>query len=122
LAVASLGNKGFQNFSFMIDGMPQVMCFSIDLHKYLVQVPSPVGMILGRMKSFLPYFTCEQRTEPVPPITHSLMANIDAPFMKKVFKVLSDECDTVSTERRCPYKFLHYAAASCRHSARATLR
>ena len=53
--VAALGNKGFQNFSFMINGPPQVMCFSIYLHENFVQMPSPVGVITGRrMKSFLP--------------------------------------------------------------------
>ena len=52
-AVASLGNKGFQHFSFVVDGTPQVMCFAIDFDKNFIQMPSPVGMIPGRMKSFL---------------------------------------------------------------------
>ena len=55
LAVASPGNKGFQNLALVIDGPPQVMSFSIYLHENFVQMPSPVGVITGRrMKSFLP--------------------------------------------------------------------
>nr|WP_288900255.1 hypothetical protein [uncultured Sneathiella sp.] len=88
LAVAALGNKGFQHFALVVDGTPQVMSFSIYLHENFVQMPSPFGVITGRrMKSFLPYFTCEQRTEPVPTIAHSLVANVDAALIKKVFNI-----------------------------------
>src|SRR5690606_9784831 len=54
LSVAAPGNKRFQNFSFMIDSAPQIICCTIDLYEDLIEMPSPVGMIPGRVKSFLP--------------------------------------------------------------------
>lgn len=88
LAVAAPRNIGFQYFTLMIDGSPPVMCLVIGLHKYFVQVPSPVGVIPGRrMKSFLSDLARKQGAKSIPPIADCFMANIDASFMKKVFDI-----------------------------------
>ncbi len=88
LAVASLGNKGFQNLTLVVNGTPQVICLAIDLHKYFVQVPSPVGVIPGRrMKSFLTDLARKQGTKSIPPIADCFMADINAAFMKKIFDI-----------------------------------
>jgi len=63
------------------------MSFAINLHKDLIEMPAPVGVILRPMDPLLTYFTCEYWTKSVPPIAHRLMANIDASFMKKVFDI-----------------------------------
>ena len=82
LAIAALGNIGFQHFALVVDGTPQIVCFTIDLHKDLIKMPSPVGIILRSIDPFLTDFTCEQWTEPVPPIADCFMADIDVSFMK----------------------------------------
>jgi len=43
--VASLCNKAFKNFAFVINGAPQVKAFSIYFHKDFIQVPLPVRVV-----------------------------------------------------------------------------
>jgi len=85
--VPGLGGVSFQNFTFMIDGTPQVMCFAIDLHEHLIHMPSPVGIVRGRVCSFLPDLTSEHGAKPVPPIADRFMAYVDAAFMQQVFDI-----------------------------------
>jgi hypothetical protein len=71
----------------VVYGAPQIMSFSIYFHKHFVQVPSPIGMIAGGMKSLLPDLAREQWTKSLPLIAHGFMTNVDAAFMEKIFDV-----------------------------------
>jgi hypothetical protein len=37
-----LGDKEFKEFDFVINGPPKEVRFAIDLHEYLVRMPSPI--------------------------------------------------------------------------------
>jgi len=62
--------------------MLQVICSSIDLHKYFVLVPFPVGMTVRRINMLLPDLVRKQGTKSVPPIAIGFMTNVDTAFMK----------------------------------------
>ena len=40
LAISPLCNEGLKNFSFMINGSPQIMSFAIDPYENLIQMPA----------------------------------------------------------------------------------
>ena len=40
-----------------------------------------------RTHTLAAHFACEHRTEPVPPVAHSLMTDVDAALRKQVFDV-----------------------------------
>ncbi len=43
LAVSSLGNKGIQHFTFVVDGASHVVDLAVDFDENLVEMPLPVG-------------------------------------------------------------------------------
>ena len=45
LLVPGLGDVALQDFSFMIDGSPQVVLDAIDLHEDLIEVPLPLSVL-----------------------------------------------------------------------------
>jgi len=65
----------------MIYGKPEVMRLTIDPHKNLVKMPSPLR-IRAMMNAPLPDFRDEHRTEPIPLEPHCLVADIDATLRK----------------------------------------
>jgi len=67
----------------MINGTPQKMCFSIDLHEDFIEVPSPAGVIWRWVVSFLTDFTSKHGAKPVPPIANCFVADIDAAFVEQ---------------------------------------
>jgi len=77
LAIAAFGHERFQEFTLVVKGAPQAMNFSVDLHKYFVPVPSPVGIILRRVKSPLPDLTGKHWAKFIPPIANRFMTDID---------------------------------------------
>lgn len=60
--------------------------FAIDPDKDLVDMPPPQGIGVLSYPAFSD-FRCEQRAEPVPPITNCFVTDIDAPFEEEVFDV-----------------------------------
>jgi hypothetical protein len=75
--VTGLGDEGFQHFAFVIHRPPQVVELAIDLHVDLVQVPAPLSD-LAHLRAALPAdLRGEHRTEPVPPVAHRLVAEVD---------------------------------------------
>ncbi len=42
LAIPTLCGKDFEHLAFVIDGPPEVMCFTVDPHEHLVQMPAPL--------------------------------------------------------------------------------
>ncbi len=79
VAIAAFRNIDFQELALMINSSPQIVCFTIDLYEDLVKMPSPVGMILGRLKSFLPDLAHEHWAKFIIPITDCFMKDINAP-------------------------------------------
>ena len=59
------------------------MCLAVNLHEHLVQVPTLVR-IVWMFKATFPDLSRKHRTEPVPPETHRLVANIDAALEQDV--------------------------------------
>ena len=58
----------------MINGAPEVMTLTVDLYKYLVQVPLPVRVGAKLLNPPLADFGCEQRAKPISPKPHCLVA------------------------------------------------
>ena len=68
------------------DSPPKTVSFVIDLHENLVTAPAPVQICMI-MDPTVPYLTSKHRAETVPPESYRLMADVDAPLMKKVFNI-----------------------------------
>ncbi|OIQ71714.1 hypothetical protein GALL_466670 [mine drainage metagenome] len=62
------------------------MLFSIDLHEYFVEVPSPAARSHPRNPTFSD-FRGEQRTEAVPPKPNRFVADLNAALMQQVLNV-----------------------------------
>ena len=73
-----------KNVSFVVNGPPEVVGFTVDPDEYFVQVPAPVGKRQIMNASF-PNFRCNHRTKPIPPGTHPLIDDVDTAFVEKVF-------------------------------------
>ena len=73
----------FKHLAFVIHGAPQIVHLSVDPHEYLVQVPSPLRK-QPMMNPPLPDLCREHRTEPVPPETHRLVADVDATLEQEI--------------------------------------
>ena len=84
LAIPALRGENLEHFAFVIDGAPQIVRLAIDPDENLVEVPSPPG-IRSTMNASSPYLRSEHRTKPVPPVSNSLVANIDTAFEQQVF-------------------------------------
>ncbi|MEP7043506.1 MAG: hypothetical protein ABI843_10620 [Dokdonella sp.] len=69
----------------MIDGTSEVSQFAIDLHEHLVKMPSRLRHSESSADSFLLDFAGEQRPEPVPPLAHCLVTDVDPAFVQKIF-------------------------------------
>ena len=70
----------------MIDGSPRVMSLTVDFHEHLVQMPPPPA---GFHSGSTPFSDLrgKHRTEPMPPISHRFMTDIDAAFVEKIFHI-----------------------------------
>ena len=81
--ITRLGNKAFQNYALMIDSAPKMVPLAVDLHKHLVEVPAPTAE-LQPPDAAPPDLGCEHRAEPIPPVAHRFMADIDAAFVQQI--------------------------------------
>jgi hypothetical protein len=70
----------------MIDCAPQVMSFTIYLHKDFIEVPFPITGLHAPCPALLD-LACELRTKSMPPIPNGFIAHIDTSFMQKVFYI-----------------------------------
>jgi hypothetical protein len=82
-ATPSCGHKNFKYFALVIDGTPEVVRLAINSDKYFVQVPALVRarMMMNSMPADL---GGKQRTDPVPPEPHRLVADIDTALKQQV--------------------------------------
>ncbi len=78
----------------MIDGSPEIVGLSVDLHEHLVQVPLPLGDMTHVAGAADADLAGEHRPEPINPQPHALMADIDPALMEKVFDIPKRERKT----------------------------
>jgi hypothetical protein len=88
LAIPPFRGKNFKHLAFVVDSTPQIMRLAIYLHEYLVQVPAPVR-IPTVMNAPFPDLRGIHRSEPVPPETHRLTADVDATFEQQVGNLMN---------------------------------
>ena len=83
VAVSALGYITFKHLTFVINGPPEVMRLSVDLHEDFVQVPLPVGMCAEILDTVLADLRGEKRAEPIPPEADGFVADINATSLQQ---------------------------------------
>lgn len=88
-AIPRLDDKAFKPLPLVIDGPLEVMRHVVDLHKHLVEVPVPVPVLstAHSIHPFAPEFNHGHRIEPVQPVAHRFVADLDPALMQQVFDV-----------------------------------
>src|SRR5271156_1996054 len=71
------GDHRFQNLAFVIDSPPEIAELAVDLHKDLIQMPTPLGEAAHVRYPAFPDLRREHRAKPVPPKPDGLMADVD---------------------------------------------
>lgn len=79
-----LGDIAFQDFTLVINGSPQVMRLSIDLHEDFINVPTPICIALHAANPLAFDVSREHRAKPVPPQPHRLMVNVDSTLEQQI--------------------------------------
>jgi hypothetical protein len=85
LAIAYLGHDAFQHLVFLIDSAQKVVRHPVNLHVDFV-LP-PMAMQVHCFDTLSPDLGGEHRAEPVPPVLHSLVADLDAALAQEVLNV-----------------------------------
>ena len=80
-------DKAFKDFTFVIDGAPQVMHLAVDLHVDLIEMPSPMSHALHPANPLPSDFPCEHRAKAVPPEPDSFMTKINAALEQQIFYI-----------------------------------
>ena len=73
--------------TFVINGPPEVMRLSVDLHEDLVQVPLPVRIRSHPTNPVSSYLSSKHRTKSIPPKPNCFVADLNASFVQKIFHV-----------------------------------
>src|SRR3984957_17923650 len=81
------GDHRFQNLAFVIDSPPEIAELAIDLHKDLIQMPTPLGEAAQMRNPLLSDLCREHRAKPVPPKSDGLMADVDPALGQEVLDV-----------------------------------
>lgn len=87
LLVSCLGDVALEYLSLLIHRTPQVMQLSIDLYVNLVEVPFPLSETPRPTYPLALDIGCKERTEPVPPKSHRLVANINPALGQQVLYI-----------------------------------
>jgi len=66
----------FQDRAFVIDGAPQAMCLTIDLHENLIHVPTPLPVAPHPADALSFDVGRKHRAKPVPPQPHGFMTQV----------------------------------------------
>ena len=77
----------------MIDSPPKIVSLTVDLHEHLVQMPAPSAGF-HTLDPALSDLSSEHRAEPMPPISHRFMADIDAAFVQQIFHIAKGQRET----------------------------
>ena len=76
--------KNVKHFTFVVNRAPQIAGLPVDPHEHLIKVPAPVRIPMT-MNPTLADLRAKQRTKPVPPVPHGLVADVDATLGQQVF-------------------------------------
>ena len=71
----------------MINGPPEVVRLTVDLHEDVVEMPPPMCPGPHAIDPLPPDFRGEQRSEPIPPEPDGFVAYIDAALMQEVLDI-----------------------------------
>lgn len=71
----------------MINRAPKVVSLTTDLHKHLVQVPSPLRTLPHSFRTPPPDLVCKISTEPIDPVADRFVANVDTALVEQVFDI-----------------------------------
>src|SRR5271165_2210329 len=77
----------FQNLALVIDSPPEIAELAVDLHKDLIQMPTPLGEAALMRYPFLSDLGGEHRAKSVPPKSDCLMADVDPPLGQEILDV-----------------------------------
>ena len=84
--VPGLCHEAFQNLAFVVDRAPEVVPLPVDLHKNLVEMPLPVARSQPLDPALLDLIG-EHRTEPMPPVAHRFVADLDASLVEQILDI-----------------------------------
>jgi len=87
LLVSDLGDVALEDLAPLVDCAPEVMHLAVDLHIHLVEVPFPLAKALHSVHPLAPDIGCKQRAEPVPPMPHRLVADVDPVLGQQILNV-----------------------------------
>src|SRR5208337_702687 len=76
-----------QNLALVIDSPPEIAELAVDLHKDLIQMPTPLGEAAHVRYPPLSDLGGEHRAKPVPPKSDSLMADVDPALGQQILDV-----------------------------------
>jgi hypothetical protein len=85
--VAGFGNVALEDLALVVDRAPQVHHLAVHLDVHLIEMPSPVFEAPHAADPLPADVGGEQRTEPVPPVPHRFMTDVDAALEQEVFDV-----------------------------------
>jgi hypothetical protein len=85
--VARLRDVALEYLTFLVDRSPEVNHLAVELHVHLIEVPSPVAKPAHATDPLATNITREYRAEPVPPMAHCLVADVDAALEQQVLHI-----------------------------------
>ena len=85
--ITGFGDEALEDFSFVINGAPEVVHLAVDLHVHLIEMPSPVGDALHPADPLPTNVACKHRTEAVPPEPDSLVAKVDTALEQQILDI-----------------------------------
>ena len=85
--ITGFGDEALEDFSFVINGAPEVVHLAVDLHVHLIEMPSPVGDALHPADPLPTNVACKHRTEAVPPEPDSLVAKVDTALERQILDI-----------------------------------
>ena len=103
-AISPLRRENLEHFACVINRPPRAVRLAADPHGHLVQAPAGIRAISDTPLSYL---RGEQRTEPVPPESQRLMANVDAAREHQVFDLAERQWITHARHHRQAERVLH---------------
>ncbi len=87
LLVSGLGDIALQDLALLVDRPPQVMQLSVDLYVDLIEMPLPLPETAHPACPLTSHISRKQWTKSVPPVPHSLMADVDPALRQQILDV-----------------------------------
>ena len=85
--IPCFGDVAFEDLTFLIDRPPQVDHLAAQLHVHLVEMPSPLAKPAHPADPLPAHIGSEHRAEPVPPVAHRFVADVDASLEQQVLDI-----------------------------------